>query len=556
MARGMGVLLVTAALAAAAGLSGGVPDVITYARAPETQAAAFSGTRIRAHVEFLADDLLEGREAGTRGYDLAARYVTSQLKALGLEPAGDEGSFLQTIRFRRAELVEGRLIQHRPGQADRPLPVPEAAIVGASARAAQVEASGQLVFVGYGVTAPGLRHDDYAGLDVRGKIAVMLHGGPPTFASEQRAHFSSAHHKLPNAADHGAAGAILILSPESLNSYAWSQVAERHNEASLTWVGPDGEARVIEPRLQALATVSPEGAAMLFEGAPQALDAVFGQAISTSPKGFELPSSISIRALSRHGEITSPNVIGRLRGADPALAASSVVLTAHLDHAGLRSGSGDTIQNGAYDNATGSAILLEVARAFAAATPPSRSVVFAFVTAEEKGLLGSEYLARHPPAAVGRIVANVNLDMPLLLTASADVVAWGAENSTLEGAVQKAVAAVGLRLSPDPMPQENLFVRSDQYSFVRTGVPSVYLAPGFTARDPKVNGAELVGQFLRRHYHQPSDDLSLPMDLDAAARFAHVNFLIAQDVAQNPVAPSWKPGNFFGSTFGKSAAAP
>ena len=555
MTRTTGALLAAAALVAGAAL----PSATPFARlSAETETAErFSGSRVRAHVEFLADDLLEGREAGTRGYDLAARYVTAELKALGLEPAGDEGSYLQTIRFRRAELVESQLLLRRSGQPDRALAVPDVALVSPSARETHTEASGRLVFVGFGVTAPDLRHDDYAGLDVRGRIAVMLHGGPPTFASEQRAHFSSPHHKLRNAADHGAAGAVLILSPETLKSYSWSRVAENQKEGSLAWVGPDGEPRVIEPRLQALATINPDAAAMLFEGAPQPIEAVFARAASASPSGFELPSSISIRAVSRHAEITSPNVLGRLRGAEPALADTSVVLTAHLDHAGIRHGaSGDRIQNGAYDNAAGSAILLEVARAFSAGPAPRRSVVFAFVTAEEKGLLGSDYLARHPPPPVGRIVANVNLDMPLLLTPTADVIAWGAENSTLEAAVKAAVAAADLRLSPDPLPQENLFVRSDQYSFVRAGVPAVYLAPGFTARDPGVNGAELVGQFLRTHYHQPSDDLGLPMDLESAARFARVNYLVARTVADDPAPPAWKPGNFFGATFGLAGTAP
>jgi hypothetical protein len=556
MKTSLGALLLAAALGASAGGPGGTGATATHATGASSD-ADFSGTRIRAHVEFLADDLLEGREAGTRGYDLAARYVTAELKALGLEPAGDAGSYLQVIRFRKAELVEGQFLLRREGQQDRALPLPDEALVSPSARETRTEVSGRLVFVGYGVTAPELQHDDYDGLDARGRIAVMLHGGPPTFASEQRAHFSSAHHKLRNAADHGAVGAILIMSPATLKQYAWSRMAMSHKEASLTWLGPGGQPHTIEPRLKALATVNPDGAARLFDGAPQPLDAVFERATSASPKGFELPGSATIRATSRHAELSSPNVLARLRGTEPALAATSVVLTAHLDHAGVREGaSGDVIQNGAYDNATGSAILLEVARAFAAAPTPRRSVVFAFVTAEEKGLLGSDYLARHPPASIGRIVANVNLDMPLLLTASADVVAWGAENSTLEGVVKKAVASVGLRLSPDPMPQENLFVRSDQYSFVRTGVPAVYLAPGFTASDPKVNGAELVGQFLSTHYHQPSDDLSLPMDLEAAARFARCNYLIARAIAQDPAAPAWKPGNFFGTTFGKAGTAP
>jgi Zn-dependent M28 family amino/carboxypeptidase len=231
-----------------------------------------------------------------------------------------------------------------------------------------------------------------------------------------------------------------------------------------------------------------------------------------------------------------------------------VVLTAHLDHTGVRPASGgDRINNGAYDNATGSAILLEVARALAAApVRPKRTVVVVLVTAEEKGLLGSDYFAHYPVKAAGRMVANVNLDMPVFLTASSDIVAFGSENSTLDAVVRRALTASGYTMSPDPMPEQNIFVRSDQYSLVKKGVPAVYLMPGFTATDKAVNGQQVFGGFLASHYHKPSDDLSLPMDLAAVERFARANLAVARAIADDPVDPAWKPGNFFGKLFGKS----
>jgi len=315
---------------------------------------------------------------------------------------------------------------------------------------------------------------------------------------------------------------------------------------------------VIEPRLKGAAILGPDGARSLFAGSPVSLDEVFGQAGQEAARGFALPCSVTIQASTRHGAVTSANVVGRLKGNDPVLADTAVVLSAHLDHIGLKaSGTGDAINNGAYDNATGSAILLEVARAFTRATPaPRRSVVFVFVTAEEKGLLGSAYFAEQPPPRVGHMIANVNLDMPLFLTPSVDVTAFGAEHSSLEALVQGAVQEVGLRLTPDPMPEENLFVRSDQYSFVRQGIPSVYLEPGFTSARPGVNGEDLVTTFLARNYHQPSDDLSLPMDLEAASRFARLNYRIAAAIASDPVAPAWKSSDFFGNTFGTHPSAP
>ena len=228
-----------------------------------------------------------------------------------------------------------------------------------------------------------------------------------------------------------------------------------------------------------------------------------------------------------------------------------MVLTAHLDHTGVNpSGEGDRINNGAYDNATGSAILLEVARALGAQSPrPKRSVLVVLVTAEEKGLLGSDYFAHHPVKAAGHMAADVNLDMPVFMAASTDIVAFGSENSTLDDVVRKAATGLGYTLSPDPMPEENIFVRSDQYSFVKQGVPAVYLVPGWTAADPAVNGAKVFEGFLTSHYHQPSDDLSLPMDLGAVERFTRLNLAVVEAVADDPADPRWKPGNFFGRTF-------
>jgi hypothetical protein len=529
-----------------------VPDIASGG--PRGAAAADddgAGARIRAHVEFLADDLLEGRQAGTRGYDIAARYVSTELKQLGLEPAGDADSFLQTIRFRRSELERGDVMLTRSGQAAIHLALPADAVVPPNALQAESTVSGAVVFVGFGVSAPSLSHDDYAGLDVRGKVVAMLSGAPSSFPSEERAHFSAAESKQRTAADHGAIGILTVLAPETLTRFSWDRFAQHYAEPALAWIRPDGMVHVIEPRLKGAAILGPDGARRLFADSPVPVDEVFAQAGHGAPRGFALPCSVTIQASTRHATVTSANVVARLKGTDAALADTAVVLSAHLDHIGLKpGGSGDTVNNGAYDNATGSALLLEVARAFTRATPgPRRSVVFVFVTAEEEGLLGSEYFAEQPPPAVGRMVANVNLDMPLFLTPSPEVTAFGAEHSSLEAIVDRAVRDVGLRIVPDPLPEEHLFVRSDQYSFVRQGIPSVYLEPGITSARPGGNAEESVSTFLARHYHQPSDDLSLPMDLEAASRFARLNYLIAAAIAADPVPPAWKPSDFFGKTF-------
>jgi Zn-dependent M28 family amino/carboxypeptidase len=299
---------------------------------------------------------------------------------------------------------------------------------------------------------------------------------------------------------------------------------------------------------------SVEGAARLFAAAPLTYESAVANAVAGKAGGVPLNIELTLTSAATHRRTSTPNVIARLEGSDPALAKTSVVLTAHLDHTGVApKGEGDRINNGAYDNAMGSAIVLEVARALAAQpVRPKRSIVVALVTAEEKGLIGSDYFARHPGEAVGRIVANVNLDMPTFLTPSKDIVAFGSENSTLDAVVRSAVAALGYTLSPDPMPEQTIFIRSDQYSFVKQGVPAVYLMPGFTATDASVNGQQIFGGFLATHYHKPSDDLSLPMDLAAVEKFTRANYAVAKAIADDPVDPSWKPGNFFGKVFGKT----
>lgn len=402
------------------------------------------------------------------------------------------------------------------------------------------------------MTAPEFSYDDYKGVDVKGRIVAILRNAPASLPSEFRAHYSSSDHKSKNAADHGAIGVIGLATADDLKSFPWEQVKAFFGRPTLVWARPDGLPGTGDSRLKGGAFVNPAGAARLFAAAPVTFDEAVAKLKEGKFEAFALNASAAISTTSTHKKTTSPNVVGVLKGSDPALAATSVVLTAHLDHTGLRpSGDGDRINNGAYDNAVGSAIVLEVARALASqSVRPKRTIVVALVTAEEKGLLGSDYFAHYPVKAAGRMIANVNLDMPVFMAASSDIVAFGSEHSSLDVVVEKAVKALGYTMSPDPMPHENIFVRSDQYSLVKQGVPAVYLMPGFKATDPAVNGQQVFGGFLAKHYHRPSDDLSLPMDLAAVERFARANLAVARAIADDPVDPAWKPGNFFGKMFG------
>ena len=515
------------------------------------KSADISATRIRADVEFLASDLMEGRQAGTRGYDLAALYAATQLRAAGWEPAGGDGSYFQQVPLLESTPVSSSLAVRATGGGESvAIPLPDEGLVAPGAE--RVELTAPIVFAGYGVVAPERKYDDYAGVDVKGAFAAILSNAPASFPSEPRAHYASFDQKVRTAAERGATGLIVLFTKASLEKTPWPAYAGFFGSPVRTWARPDGSPGILDPRIKTIILMNPAGAQRLFAGA----DPTFEDAAAAVARGthtaLPLKTTLTVNAVARHRRLISANVVARLRGSDASLADTSVLITAHLDHTGVMpAGDGDRINNGAYDNAVGSGILLDVARALAQAPRPRRSVVVALVTAEESGLVGSDYLAKHLPGPVGKPVANVNLDMPLLLTPSRDLVAFGAENSTLEPIVREVAKELDYTLSPDPMPEENLFVRSDQYSFVKQGIPAVYLMPGLNARDPAVNGQKLFGEFLAQHYHKPSDDLSRPMDPAALERFARANLRLVQRIADAPQAPAWKPGNFFGQTFGK-----
>ena len=519
--------------------------------------ARVSARAVRAHVEFLADDLLEGRGTGTRGYDIAARYVAAQLAGIGLAPAGENGTWFQQVPLLESRLVSGSVrLTDATGTSD--LALRQDFVMGGDATRAQTRVEAPVVFVGYGVTAPRLGHDDYSGLDVSGKIVALVSGAPARFPSEERAYHSSRSRKAELAAARGAVGLLAVYTPAEESRVPWARVIEFAAAPATRWTREDGTPEGDLPTLRGSALLSPTAARRLFASSPQPFEAALAAAEKPSFRGFPLGVTAALEARSEHVRLTSPNVVGLLEGSDPALRSSYVVFSAHLDHVPPAAQSdGDRIHNGAYDNALGVGVVLEAARVLAGLEPrPRRSVLFLFVTAEERGLLGSDYFAAHPTVDKAAIVANVNIDMPLLLYPPAEVVAFGAENSTLEGATRAAAAAVGLVLAPDPMPEETIFVRSDQYSFVRRGVPAVYFSPGMRSADAAQDGPRLFREFLGRHYHRPSDDLSLPMDPGALALYTRANVALGYAIAQDREAPRWKAGNFFGETFGAGQTAP
>jgi Zn-dependent M28 family amino/carboxypeptidase len=522
-------------------------SLVVGSAAPAQPAAApaFSADRFKAHVAFLADDLLEGRDTGSRGHEIAAAYVASQFMALGLQPGGTNGSWYQQVPFRSA-LLDGKPRFTLTGPAGQTLWENGSEMsVGASLAAEKDDVAAPVVFAGYGAEAPQYGADDYKGLDVRGKIVAVFAGLPKGLPSEIAAHLGDT--KAEVAAKHGAVGLVTLYTAEFAKRRPFAAFANRGARPILGWVGPNG--RPGEGGTRFAATASDTAAAALFAGARRSFADVRAEVDrGIDPKGFALKTSLRLERQSKWTTMRSPEVIGLLPGADPALKGEYVILMGHLDHLGMRRGAKpgeDAIYNGALDNAAGVATMLEAARAFATSGErPRRSILFIANTAEEKGLLGASYFASNPTVPVAKIAAAVDLDMPLLLYRFTDVIAFGADHSTVGEAVRRAAGEMGLGLSGDPMPEENIFVRSDHYEFVKEGVPAIMLATGWAN-----GGGEKWKAFLGGAYHHPNDDMSQPIDWESGARFARLNYLIARELADAPQRPRWYKGDYFGDAF-------
>lgn len=496
---------------------------------------------MKAHVLFLASDAMKGREAGSPEYDIAAQYVAAQFYAAGLKPGGDEGGYLQRVpmvSYRAAD--KGSVVLTAKGAAPQPLVFGEDYVPAPNAARAETALSAPVVFVGYGVDAPQYRHDDYRSVDVRGKIVMFVGGAPERFGGEERAFFGSAQTKLRAAAAKGAVGAIQ-LTP--VDAAAMARLAGSYDRARMTWAKPDGTGNADGAPM--LGTVSATGAAKLFG---KAWPKIAAETAKETPRfrSMALPGTLSVATRTSFAPAASSNVVGMIPGSDPQVGQEVVVLSAHLDHIGVgRPVNGDPINNGALDNAIGIASLIEEAKRFTASgQAPKRTVIFLAVTAEEKGLVGSDYFANHPTVPLERIVADVNLDMPILLYPFEDMIVYGAERSTLGPIVRRAVESAGVGLSPDPMPEQGIFVRSDHFRFVQKGVPSVFLWPG-----QKGPGAAAVGHFMSTNYHRPSDDLAQPILWDQGVRFVDVNYRIAREIADGAERPVWNRGDYFGTLY-------
>lgn len=513
--------------------------VLAALSAAPALAADPDGSRWWAHVETLAGPQFEGRMTGTAGYDRAADYAAQKFRAYGLKPAGTKG-YLQPMTF-----TEQRVLANQSSAAlmaggeAQPLRVGEDILFGARIpQPKTIEAP--LVFIGYGLHLPEVGYDDFAGQDLKGKIAVYVNGGPGDISAELKAH-SRGSETWRAAQAAGAVGLIALANPKSMD-VPWVRQIQNSGQPGMF---PADDA-LNEVRGHAFsASFNPAEAEKLFARSGHTFAEVLALADAAKPiKGFDLAQSLRAQVSTQTSQVVSANVVAKLPGSDPKLAAEHVVVTAHLDHLGVNTtGKGAPYYAGALDNAAGVASVLEIARDMAAAKArPKRSVLFVLVTGEEKGLLGSKYFAGKPSVPPASVVADLNMDMALPLWTFDSVLMYGVDESTLGDTARKASKAAGLEVVADPYPDRNSFIRSDQYSFIRAGVPALAFKFGFKPDTPR---AQIEKTWRATRYHALADDLSQQVEKAEAAKFNVFLGKLIFAVADEPERPRWKETSFF-----------
>jgi len=500
-------------------------------------------TALWAVVRELADDSYQGRGAGSPGYDRAAAWLVGQLRRLGLQPAGTQG-FYQPVDLVAqafdAAASHAALIGPAGTQA---LSVP-GDIFFRGAHAMPVDLTAPLVFAGYGLSMPDVGHDDFAGIDVKGKIVVVLPGGPENVSGARKANARSERGAI--LARRGAVGLIQLATPGQ-TEIPWARQVGLSARPSLM-LKDDGLRDVRAPFLAA--SLNPERAEALLAGSGHSFAELAALADASAPlPGFDLATRLSTHVVAHQTVLHSANIVARLPGRDPALTRQNVVISAHLDGLGVGEPvKGDAIYNGALDNGVGVASALTIARDLKAGKRPRRSVLFLFPTAEEGGLLGSSYFARRPSVPRASLVADINFDMPLPIFPLTSVTPIGYEESSLGRDAAAVSAKLGLPIVADPFPDRNVFIRSDQYSFVRAGVPSLFMKLGFKRDTPE---AEVEKAWRASIYHSPRDDVNQPVIRPVAAAFADYVAAVVRRVADDPARPAWNKDSYFARFAGK-----
>jgi Zn-dependent M28 family amino/carboxypeptidase len=511
------------------------------AQQPQSSSAHhFNGQTWWDRVKVLADDKLEGRDTGSPGEHAAQQYAIEQMKAAGVEPAGVNG-FYQPIKFISRKIVEGEssltLIN---GGKREPLALGEDAIISARVMPApHVEAG--LVFVGYGLKIPEANYDDFAGLDVKGKFAVIISGSPAGIPGAVASHHQTLAERWKTLKSVGAIGMITIMNP-ALVEIPWARIALNRAQPSMDLDYPEFAETEGD---QLGAYVNPAKAEKLFEGSGHTFAEIAGLAKEHKPlPRFPLAVSLEAKTKVEVNKADSANLVGKLPGSDPVLKNEYVVLSAHLDHIGIGAPvNGDPIYNGAMDNGSGSALLLDMAASLRK-DPANlrRSVLFVLVTGEEKGLLGSKYFGAHPTVPIKSMVADINTDMYLPIIPLKVFTVYGLAESDLGDRVKEAAQSIGIPVQPDPEPQRNVFIRSDQYNFIIHGIPSLMIDVGATPGSPE---AATLREWRHTRYHAPSDDVNQPVNLDTEASYEEMIRALVINVANDDPRPEWKPDSFF-----------
>jgi Zn-dependent M28 family amino/carboxypeptidase len=505
-----------------------------------TTDTAFTGTSWWNYVKVLASDDMEGRETGSPGLRKAQEYVVEQLKNAGLEPVGSR-SYYQPVRFESRQIVEQdsslALVNNRQVE---PLTLGDDAIFSTRVDlASAVDAS--LVFAGYGLTIPELGHDDLAGLDLRDKVVVIFPGAPAEIPGALASHYQSAGERWKALRKAGAIGVITILNPTAMD-IPWSRISANRAHPNMALKGAEFD----ETSGEKLAVVfNPEKAQKLFEGSGHTLQELIDLVKDRKPlPHFPLVPTIRAKASVNKKTVESANLVAELPGSDPKLKDQYVVLSAHLDHLGVGEPiNGDRIYNGAMDNASGSAVLLDLIASLKKSPKKlKRSLLFVFVTGEEKGLLGSRYFTTHPTVKPGSMVADINIDMFLPIVPLKILTVYGLAESDMGDMVREIAQSQGVQVQPDPEPQRNAFIRSDQYNFIRHGVPALAMKVGFEKGSPQQT---IFKDWLTQRYHAPSDDLEQPVDLAAAGKYEDVIQGLMMRLAGSAGRPQWKQDSFF-----------
>jgi Zn-dependent M28 family amino/carboxypeptidase len=524
------------------------PTTTTLTEAELSGAKTIDEASLRGHIRFLADDLLEGRGPGSRGDSLTQLYLATQFQTLGLFPAAADGGWLQPVPLVGVRTIAPSEITFRGSEDSLTLAsvTDFMSTMGSPKTAASVK-DAEVVFVGYGIQAPEYDWDDYKGMDLSGKILLMMNNDPADdpklFEGRKRLYYGRWDYKYESAARQGAAGAIIIHTTASAG-YPWQVI-------QTSWSGEEFELRDAPgPRMQVKAWATEDACKKLVALAGKDLDQLRAAAESRDFQPVPLGVTWSVDLTAEVRNQDSANVLAMLPGSDPELKDEVVVYMAHHDHLGMadqRDINGDNIYNGAIDNASGTAALLTMAKAYAKLDkPPARSILFAAVAAEEQGLLGSKYFAGNPTIAPGKLAAVINMDGTNFIGPTHEVNVIGYGKSSLDAIVRDVAAAQGRIVTPDHFPDRGYYYRSDQFSLAKIGVPGVYLHSGINViGKPEGWGKQQLDQWVEKTYHQPSDEYREDWDLRGAVTDIRLLFHVGTRVANAPTMPTWTPGDEF-----------